>query len=276
VIADNSIRTEFNAFLGFFQRQIYVYRRFWRWEVVWFIYALVSTLSIGYLSAGLLGQTSAASLKHIQLYLLVGSLLWSYLSVTFSEVSFALVWEQWEGTIEYTFMAPMKRATHLLGVIGFALIYGLLRTMLIVVIVALAFQLDLSNANLGAALLLFAASSVPLVGVCIVIATFPLLSPEKGEQMGVATQGILLLVSGVYYPISVLPLPLQWVGDASPLTYSLSSVRHALLDNASLASSMPTVGLLLGSGVLLVAAAFYGFARAERRAKRLGLLKRTG
>jgi len=276
VIADNSIRTEFNAFLGFFQRQIYVYRRFWRWEVVWFIYALVSTLSIGYLSAGLLGQTSAASLKHIQLYLLVGSLLWSYLSVTFSEVSFALVWEQWEGTIEYTFMAPMKRATHLLGVIGFALIYGLLRTMLIVVIVSLAFQLDLSNANLGAALLLFAASSVPLVGVCIVIATFPLLSPEKGEQMGVATQGILLLVSGVYYPISVLPLPLQWVGDASPLTYSLSSVRHALLDNASLASSMPTVGLLLGSGVLLVAAAFYGFARAERRAKRLGLLKRTG
>jgi ABC-2 type transport system permease protein len=276
VIADNSVRTEFNAFLGFFQRQIYIYRRFWRWELVWFVYALVSTLSIGYLSAGLLGKTSAANLKHIQLYLLVGSLLWSYLSVTFSEVSFAIVWEQWEGTIEYTFMAPMKRATHLFGVIGFALVYGLIRTVLIVVIVAATFQLDLSNANLGAAFLLFAASSVPLVGICVLIATFPLLSPEKGEQMGVATQGILLLVSGVYYSISVLPLPLQWIGDASPLTYSLSSVRQALLDNASIASCLPTLGLLLVSGAALVGAAFFGFAWAERRAKRLGLLKRTG
>jgi ABC-2 type transport system permease protein len=276
VIAGNSIRAEFNAFLGFFQRQIYIYRRFWQWEIVWFVYALVSTLSIGYLSAGLVGQTNAAHLKHIQLYLLVGSLLWSYLSVTFSEVSFAIVWELWEGTIEYTFMAPMKRATHILGVIAFALIYGFVRTLLIVAIVAMAFHLDLSNANLGTAALLFAASSVPLVGICVLIATFPLLLPEKGEQMAVATQGILLLVSGVYYPISVLPLPLQWIGDASPLTYALSSVRHALLDNASVASSMPTIGLLLGSGAVVVGASFYGFAWAERRAKRLGLLKRTG
>jgi ABC-2 type transport system permease protein len=276
MIASKSFPSEASAFLGFFQRQIYIYRRFWRWELVWFIYALVSTLSIGYLSAGLKGQTNPAQLKQIQLYLLVGSLLWSYLSVTFSEVSFAITWEQWEGTIEYTFMAPVRRVTHLFGVIGFALVYGLARTALIVAVVVASFHLDLSNANLGAACLLFAASVVPLVGICLVIATFPLLSPEKGEQMAVATQGILLLVSGVYYPISVLPAPLQWVGDASPLTYSLASVRHALLDNSTVSSCLPIVALLAASGALLVGFGFWGFAWAERRAKRLGLLKRTG
>ena len=47
------IRWEANAFLGFFERQRNLYRRYCVWEVVWFVYSLVSTLSIGYLASGL-------------------------------------------------------------------------------------------------------------------------------------------------------------------------------------------------------------------------------
>jgi hypothetical protein len=48
-------------------------------------------------------------------------LLWAYLSIVFLEISFAVMWERWEGTIEYTFMAPMRRLTHLVGICAFAL-----------------------------------------------------------------------------------------------------------------------------------------------------------
>jgi ABC-2 type transport system permease protein len=33
----------------------------------------------------------------------------------------------------------------------------------------------------------------------------PLISPEKGVQLGYIAQGLLLVVSGVYYSVSVLP-----------------------------------------------------------------------
>ena len=276
MIGTKELRLQTTATVGFFQRQYHLYRRYWIWEVVWWVYALVSTLSIGYLTAGLNTSTTPSKLAHLQLYLLVGSLLWSYLSLTFFEVSFAISWERWEGTIEYTFMAPVRRAAHLLGIMAFAVVYGLIRTALIVVVIGVAFKLDLSNANLLTAGVLLTAATLPLVGLGVITAMLPLLSPEKGDQMATAVQGVLLLVSGVYYPITVLPTPLQWLAHASPLTYTLTSVRQALLDNLSLSAGLPTVALLVGMGVVLFGSGMRGFAWAERRAKRLGLLKRAG
>ena len=127
----NSLRWELNAFVGFIERQKNLYRRYWLWEAVWLLYNLVSVLSIGYLAAGLstLGlEKGQADLHQTQLYLLVGALLWTYLSLVFFEIAFAITWERWEGTIEYTFMAPIKRLTHLLGMSAASLIYGIART----------------------------------------------------------------------------------------------------------------------------------------------------
>ena len=275
----NTLRWELNAFVGFIERQKNLYRRYWAWEAVWLLYNLVSVLSIGYLAAGLstLGlEQGQAHLHQTQLYLLVGALLWTYLSLVFFEISFAITWERWEGTIEYTFMAPIKRLTHLLGVSAASLLYGMARTAIIGLGVVLLFRIDLSHANWLSALAIFAAATLPLLGLGIYTSILPLLSPEKGEQMAFAVQGVLLLISGVYYPISVLPAPLRLGGILSPLTYTLDGVRESLLHGLSLAGAVPDIGVLLLMGIILVPTSVFFFRRAEIRAKRLGLLKRSG
>jgi ABC-2 type transport system permease protein len=273
-----ALRHELGAFVGFLERQRNIYRRFWAWEAVWFVYSLVSVMSIGYLATGLeaTGIGGGVDLRAIQLYLLAGSMLWSYLSLVFMEVAYAVGWERWEGTIEYTFMAPVKRATHLLGICTFSVIYGLARTAVVVAVSLFVFHVDLSQADLLAAALVLAAATLPLIGLGILIAILPLLAPEKGEQMSTALQGLFLLVSGVYYPVSVLPLPLQAVGILSPLTYTLSAIRDALLHRAHVTAVLPQIGLLLLMGALLIPVALRLFNLAERRAKRLGTLKRSG
>jgi ABC-2 type transport system permease protein len=273
----NSFRWEVNAVIGFVERQKNLYRRYWVWEAVWLLYSLVSVVSIGYLASGLaaLGDTHF-NLKQTQLYLLIGSLMWSYLSMVFFEIAFSISGERWEGTIEYTFMAPIKRATYLLGICIASLLYGILRAGVVGLVVAFTFKLDLSRADFGSALAILGASTLPLIGIGILTSLLPLLSPEKGDQMTVAVQGVLLLISGVYYPLSVLPLPLRVAGQLSPLTYTLDGIRHALLHGQHLAESLPTIGLLLLMGVIMVPAALWIFGRAEARAKRLGLLKRSG
>jgi ABC-2 type transport system permease protein len=278
-LRSRGIRLEANAFLGFFERQRNLYRRYWVWEVVWLVYSIVSTLSIGYLASGLgsfSGANARVNIAQAQLYLLVGSLLWSYLSLMFFDVSFAIAWERWEGTIEYTFMAPVRRVTHLLGICSFAIVYAMLRSVVILVAIALAFHLDLSNADIGSALLVLAAATFPVLGLGIFTSILPLLSPEKGEQMTVAVQGVLLLVSGVYYPLTVLPAVFQIMGDASPLTYTLTGIRSALLDHVGAGALLGTILLLLAMGAVLIPCGILVFAKAERRAKRLGLLKRNG
>jgi ABC-2 type transport system permease protein len=278
-LRSRGMRLEASAFLGFFERQKNLYRRYWMWEVVWLVYSIVSTLSIGYLASGLgsfSGANAQINVAHAQLYLLVGSLLWSYLSLMFFDVSFAIAWERWEGTIEYTFMAPVRRVTHLLGICSFAIVYAMLRSVIILVAIALAFRLDLSHADIGSALLVLAAATFPVLGLGIFTSILPLLSPEKGDQMTVAVQGVLLLVSGVYYPLTVLPTVFRIMGDASPLTYTLTGIRSALLDRASAGALLGTILLLLAMGAVLIPCGVLVFARAERRAKRLGLLKRNG
>ena len=270
---------ELNALFGFAERQLHVVKRYWVWELVWLFYSLVSVLSIGYLASGLgtLGvEGGSFNLHKAQLYLLVGALLWGYLSLVFMEAAYAIAWERWEGTIEYTFMAPIRRITHLFGICLFAIGYGLARTLVVLLIAVAMFNLDFSQADIPAALAVLAASTVPLIGLAIFTSVLPLLSPQKGEQMSVAVQGFLLLVSGVYYPLTVLPWPMQLAGAASPLTYALRGIRDSLLDGKNLQGELPTIGILLGMGGVMIPASLWVFSWAENRAKRLGLLKRSG
>jgi ABC-2 type transport system permease protein len=270
---------ELNALFGFAERQMHVVKRYWVWELVWLFYSLVSVLSIGFLASGLgtLGVKGGSfDLRKAQLYLLIGALLWGYLSLVFMEAAYAISWERWEGTIEYTFMAPIRRITHLFGICLFAIGYGLARTFVVLLAAAAMFNLDFSHADIPAALAVLAASTVPLIGLAILTSVLPLLSPQKGEQMSVALQGFLLLVSGVYYPLSVLPIPMQIAGAASPLTYALQGIRSSLLDGAGVRAQLPTIGILLFMGALMIPLSLWVFSWAEKRAKRLGLLKRSG
>src|SRR5690348_9247111 len=169
---------ELHALFGFAERQLHVYKRYWGWEVVWLFYSLVSVLSIGFLASGLnsLGISGPGfDLHRAQLYLLIGALLWGYLSLVFMEAAYAIAWERWEGTIEYTFMAPVRRMTHLMGICLFAIGYGLARTVIVLIAAVAIFNLDFSHANLLGTLAILAASIVPLIGLAILTSVLPLL-----------------------------------------------------------------------------------------------------
>jgi ABC-2 type transport system permease protein len=273
-----ALRREASALFGFMERQRNLYKRFWAWELVFFLYSLISVASIGYLAAGLptISAGSHVDLRSTQLYLLAGALLWSYLSLIFMEVAWAVGIERWEGTIEYTFMAPVRRATHLMGVWSAVVIYGLVRVVLVGAVLVPLFHIDLQGVNGWSVLVILLVATLPLAGIGIMVAIMPLIAPEKGEQMCFTIEGLFLLVSGVYYPVSVLPQPLHALGLASPLTYMLDGIRDALLRGRAIADMLPLLGILALSGAVLIPFALWLFSRAEQRAKRLGLLKRSG
>ena len=131
--------------------------------------------------------------------------MWSYLGIIFELLIETVAWERWEGTIEYTFMAPLTRATHLLGTGIFAIGYGIVRASIVFAAIAAFFGLHMPNANFVTAFVLIAVASISFVGIGMMTAVLPLISPEKGTQFGYVAQGLMLVVSGVYYPVSVLP-----------------------------------------------------------------------
>ena len=75
--------------------------------------------------------------------LLVGAVIWAYLGIIFEILTETVAWERWEGTIEYTFMAPLSRPVHLIGMGLFAVVYGVVRAALLFGVVVAFFGLDL-------------------------------------------------------------------------------------------------------------------------------------
>src|SRR3954469_7011869 len=171
-------------------------------------------------------------------------------------------------------MAPLPRAVHLLGMGAFAVLYGVLRTAALFAVVALFFGLSFPDANFGAALLLLAVASVSFVGIGMITAVLPLISPEKGAQLGFIAQGLLLVVSGVYYPVEVMPGWMQAIATISPATYALEGIRSALLDGEG--AGWDDVWPLLVMGAVSIPLGLAVFRAGERYAKRHGKLKRAG
>src|SRR5947207_6530434 len=111
------IRGPVNLAYAFVERQTNLWRRYWAWELVWLVYGVVNTLAITFI-AKQVGQTGAASARQVSelvLFLLIGTLVWAYLSAVLDDISLVVTWERWEGTIEHTLMAPVSRALHLIG-----------------------------------------------------------------------------------------------------------------------------------------------------------------
>ena len=268
---------ELVAVWGYVQRNYFLTKRYFMWEIVWLVYITANAMAITFIGAGVEGVSGAkVDVERLMTFLLVGALIWSYLSVLFDVLSETVSWERWEGTIEYTFMSPASRVTHLLGMGFYAVIYGIAQIAVMFGVVSLFFELDLGRANYWAAFVVLAVCSVSLVGFGIVAAVLPLLSPEKGQQVSYIVSSLLLLVSGVYYPVDVLPAWMQAIATVSPVTYALEGSRDALLEGAGVAELWDSIWPLLVMGVVFVPLGLYVFHLGERYAKKTGKLKRSG
>ncbi len=212
------LRSEVGKGYAFIERGWFLTKRYWAWEIVWVTYNIVNALSVTFIAKtaqhAAPGHFTDADVNSLILYLTIGTAMWSYISAVFDSVTETVTIERWEGTIEYTFMAPVSRLTHLLGACVFALIHGLALMIVQLLAISFFFHLNLLQANWGAAIIITALGSVSLVGLGEVAAVLPLLFTERGAQMAYIIRAIMLLVSGVYYPITVLPNWLQVVAVA--------------------------------------------------------------
>jgi ABC-2 type transport system permease protein len=271
-----AVRHELIGLLGVVERNAYLVKRYAIWEVTWFVWTVANTLTIVFIAKGVEAAGGSLDVKRETTVLLIGAVIWSYLGILFEILTQTVGWERWEGTIEYTFMAPLSRVVHLLGMGAFALVYGLIRTALLFGVIASFFTLQLGRADFWAAFVVLAIASISFLGVGVMTAVFPLISPEKGTQLGFIAQGMLLVVSGVYYSVSILPGWMQAVAKISPATYALRGIRHAILDGAGVGALWGDIWPLLVIGVVSIPLGFAVFHRGEIYAKRHGMLKRSG
>ncbi len=271
-----ALRHELVGLSGVIERNIYLVKRYIWWDVAFFLWTVANTLTIVFIAKGIPAVGGQIDVPKVTTILLVGAVIWAYLGIIFEILTETVAWERWEGTIEYTFMAPLSRPVHLIGMGLFAVGYGVVRAVLLFGVVAAFFGLHLHDANYAAALVVLVVASISFIGIGMMTAVLPLISPEKGTQLGFVAQGLLLVVSGVYYPTSVLPQWMQAISVISPATYALRGCRAAIINGAGLSDLWTEIWALLVIGAVSVPLGLWTFRTGERYAKKHGKLKRSG
>ena len=264
-----SLTRDARASYAFVERNFNLTKRYLGWEVAFLVYAVAGALSVS-----LIGQSVGS--RRLLMSLVVGAVFWNYLSVVFQSIGDTITWERWEGTLEYTMMAPVRRSVQLLGSAMYAVVYGLIHTTILLIVLALFFSLDLGRANFGAAALFMAVGSLSFIGIGMLAAILPMMSVERGSQMVFVLQSCLLLISGVYYSTDILPGWMQVISRISPATYVLDAIRRSLIDGEGVTQLLPDLWPLLIMAFVFIPIGLWGFGQAERYAKRTGKLKRVG
>lgn len=227
-----------------------------------FFWPMISLLSIGLLTRFLKVDEGMRS------FLLVGAIALTILQVAQMDVAYVLLFDMWSKSIKNTFIAPV-RSYHL--VFG-ALLFGVMRgSVVFLILVVVSHYLFGFNFLMGGPIpvIIFLAgvfTTAAIIGitVCISILTFG----QKADVAAWSLSGLILLVSGIYYPVNVLPGPLQAAARAIPLTYFLEYYRSVFIPephNLALGTSLAVLYLI--AGLIL-------FDRAIERARRTGIMLR--
>ena len=74
--------------MAFVERQANLWKRYWGWELVWIVYGVVNTLAITFIAEelGRRGATTPDAAQRLVLFLLIGTLVWAYLSAVLDDI----------------------------------------------------------------------------------------------------------------------------------------------------------------------------------------------
>ena len=144
-------------------------------------------------------------------------------------------------------------------------------------VLVLFFGIDLSHADFLSAGVLMLVGSLSIIGIGMMAAALPLLWVERGDQMVFVLNSLLLLVSGVYYSVTILPNWMQahggvLAGDLHPRRRSPGADRRRAVH----VDAAATCCILAVMAFVFIPLGVFVFGWAERYAKRTGKLKRVG
>lgn len=204
-------------------------------------------------------------------FLIIGVAMTDFLSVSLATFSRSIREGQLMGTLEMMILSPISGATLLLSSSLWSYLMASIRFGIYLAVGATLFGLPIEKANIGGALitLIFSISTFASLGMLM---TGAIMLIKRAEALNTVLNGVLVLLGGVAYPVTVLPDWLQTLSAYCPLTYALEGMRGALLKGHGLKQLAPQLGALFFFSIILFSLSLLGFHLALRRAKVTGTL----
>jgi ABC-2 type transport system permease protein len=255
----------------------------WTSPLIFVLYSVLRPLSAAFILVVMYRviSGSAPGTAAYLAFLVSGVAFWSFVQYGFAGLANGIAEDRGEyRMLKYVYTSPAHFYVYLLGR-GLAQLASALASAFIVLVVAtiaLRLPIDPLRVNCG---LLLGSSFLALVAVLAMAMAFGvlLLAARDSHGYGELGSGVLYVISGAIFPISVLPGILAAIAGISPLVYWMEIIRRSLLGaNAirmfpALSDADILLRLVMTTAVTVVLAHLV-FTWADREARRKGLIDR--
>jgi len=202
--------------------------------------------------------------------LLGAVLLWNFLTRVMQGVTLAFFEDVWSRNFLNFFATPLRISEYLTGLVATGIITSLLGLAVMLALAFAAFGLSFAAYGLAMAPFLFvlflSGIALGVFGSALVLRLGP-----ASEWLIWPIPTLVSPFAGVFYPIGVLPIWMQYVSKALPPSYVFEGMR-------AITAGQPTPWAILGWGAALacayVALACWTFSAVYRTAIRSGLIAR--
>ncbi len=235
---------------------------------VFFVFELTFWPGVAMLSHGLLTRFLDLT-PAMTSFILVGTMALSAVQVCQLDVAYAMLFDIWSKSMKHQFLSPVRIHHLTLGswVVGVA--RGLVVWALMAWIGTRVFGFDFLGDGPGSLALFLLGCFLTALVIGTLVCSLVLLFGSRAETSAWAAVNFIVMLAGIYYPVSVLPSWAAAVSAAIPLTYFLDAVRAGYGFESQFAHPLLT-GFALAA--LYVALAHWALASAVTRARRTGLL----
>lgn len=204
-------------------------------------------------------------------FLILGQTIFSLFTNLNWRGGMAIQRERWQGTLEIVMLAPTSRVAYILGESLFGLIDGGWTVLLALVVTAFAFGADFHLADPLLAVAVIALTLAAMVALSVFFAAFYVLTRSAGP-LSFSIQTPVRFFTGTNFPVSALPVLLQTVSYALPMTYGMIAVRQVFAGAGTWSSLAGTIGALVGFTVFFWTLGVVLVRRMETVAKERGTL----
>jgi ABC-2 type transport system permease protein len=139
--------------------------------------------------------------------------------------------EQLTGTLEALVAQPLTSTEMAVGLCGLPFAISTVRVAVYIVIGALAFGLDLSNTDWVGFVAMLLAIAIAMSAIGIATAAVVLVI-QRGNTIAGLVIFAMSVISGAFFPVSVLPDWLEAIGEVMPTRFAFDGFRSALFEGS--------------------------------------------
>ena len=235
---------------------------------VFFLFELTFWPGVAMLSHGLLTRFLDLT-PQMTAFILVGTVSLSAVQVCQLDVAYAVLFDIWSKSMKHQFLAPVRIRHLALGSWLIGVGRGVLVFALMAWIGTWAFGFDFMGGGPVSVALFLLGCFLTALAVGLFVCSLVLLFGTRAESSAWAAVNFIVMLAGIYYPISVLPGWVAAISAAIPLTYFLDAFRAGYGFPARYAHPFLT-GFALALGYVILAHG--ALAAAIGRSRRTGLL----